>query len=149
MPNTIHLHRVFKAPPERVYKAFVTPNALAKWMAPHGYYATVHEMNATVGGVYKMSFTNLSTGKGDSFGGKYLELIPNEKIVHTDAFDKQDNLPGTMTVTTTFKPVLCGTEVRIEQAGLPDAIPVEFCYSGWQESLQLLALLVEAEHPEG
>lgn len=147
MPSTIRLHRVFKAPPERVYRAFLDPDALVKWMPPHGFTAKVHQFDAKVGGSYKMSFKNHTTGNSHSFGGKYLELVPNERIRHTDEFDDK-NLPGTMTVTVTFKKVLVGTEVNIVQEGVPDVIPAEACYLGWQESLILLAQLVEPEIPD-
>ena len=147
MPSTIKLHRVFKAPPARVYKAFLDPAALVKWMAPHGFTATVHSQDAKVGGRYKMSFSNLSTGSSHSFGGEYLELVPGERIRHTDVFDAP-GLPGTMTVTVTFKKVLVGTELNITQEGVPDAIPAEACYLGWGESLELLKLLVEPEIPD-
>jgi uncharacterized protein YndB with AHSA1/START domain len=147
MPSTIRLHRVFKAPPERVYRAFLDPEAMVKWLPPHGFTAKVHQIDARVGGSYKMSFKNFTTGNGHSFGGKYLELVPNERIVHTDVFDNP-GLPGTMTVTITFKKVFCGTEVNITQEGVPDAIPAEACYLGWQESLILLAQLVDPEIPD-
>ncbi len=145
--HTIRLHRVLKAPAERVYKAFLSPDALCKWMAPHGFTGTVHHIDAKVGGGYKMSFANFSTGKSHSFGGTYTELIPSEKICYNDQFD-DPNLPGTMLVTVTFKKVLCGTELHIVQEGVPAVIPAEMCYLGWQESLQLLTLLVEAEVPD-
>jgi uncharacterized protein YndB with AHSA1/START domain len=147
MPSTIRLHRVFKAPPERVYRAFLDPEAMVKWLPPHGFTAKVHHLDARVGGSYKMSFKNFTTGNGHSFGGKYLELVPNERIVHTDVFDNP-GLPGTMTVTITFKKVFCGTEVNITQEGVPDVIPAEACYLGWQESLILLAQLVDPEIPD-
>jgi uncharacterized protein YndB with AHSA1/START domain len=147
MPSTIRLHRVFKAPPERVYRAFLDPDALVKWMAPHGFTAKVHQLDARVGGSYKMSFKNFTTGNGHSFGGKYLELVQNERIVHTDEFDNP-GLPGTMKVTITFKKVLVGTEINITQEGVPDVIPAEACYLGWQESLILLAQLVDPEIPD-
>jgi uncharacterized protein YndB with AHSA1/START domain len=147
MPSTIRLHRVFQAPPERVYRAFLDPEAMVKWLPPHGFTAKVHQLDAKVGGTYKMSFKNFTTGNGHSFGGKYLELVPNERIVHTDVFDNP-GLPGTMTVTITFKKVLVGTEVNITQEGVPDAIPAEACYLGWQESLLLLAQLVNPEIPD-
>jgi uncharacterized protein YndB with AHSA1/START domain len=146
--NTIRLHRVLKAPAERVYRAFLDADALVKWMAPHGFTAKVHELDARVGGKYRMSFTNFSAGGSHSFGGSYLELVPNEKIRHTDSFDAP-GLPGEMITTVTLKKVLCGTEVSIEQAGVPEMIPPEMCYLGWQESLTLLALLVEPEIPAG
>jgi uncharacterized protein YndB with AHSA1/START domain len=142
--NTIRLHRVLRAPPERVYRAFLDPTALVKWMPPNGFTATVHHLDAKVGGTYAMSFTNFTTGKSDSFGGKYLELVPNERIVHTDQFD-DPNLPGEMRVTVTLKKVSVGTELSIVQEGVPDVIPPEACYLGWQDSLVLLAKLVEAE----
>ncbi len=145
--NTVRLHRVFAAPPERVYKAFLDAAALCKWLPPNGFTCTVHEIDAKVGGTYKMSFTNFSTGNGHSFGGKYLELVPGEKIVHTDSFD-DPNLPGEMVTTIVLKKVSCGTEVNITQENLPDAIPVEGCYLGWQDSLNLLALVVTPEIPD-
>lgn len=148
MANTIELHRVFRAPPERVYKAFLDPAAIVKWNPPHGFTATVHEMDARVGGVFRMSFTNFGTGKSHSFGGKYLELVPGELIRSTDIFD-DPNLPGEMVQTVRLQAVSCGTEVHITQEGLPEAIPPEACYLGWQESLQQLALLVEPEIPDG
>ncbi|HTE39295.1 MAG TPA: SRPBCC family protein [Steroidobacteraceae bacterium] len=148
MPNTIKLHRVFKAPAARIYKAFMDPDAMVKWLPPHGFTGKVHQHEAKVGGTYKMSFTNFSTGGSHSFGGKFLELSPGEKIRHTDKFD-DPNLPGEMVTTITFKKVLVGTEVHIEQAGVPDVIPPEACYLGWQESLVLLAQLVEPEIPDG
>jgi uncharacterized protein YndB with AHSA1/START domain len=150
MPNTtstVTLHRVLRATPERVYRAFLDADAMAKWLPPHGFTGKVHSMDARVGGGYRMSFTNFSTGKSHSFGGKYVELIPNELIRYTDSFE-DPNMPGEMQVTVTLKKVLCGTEVHILQAGIPAAIPVEFCYAGWQESLQLLALLVDPEIPD-
>ena len=145
MPTTtVKLHRVLRAPPERVYRAFLDAEAMAKWLPPHGFTGKVHQVDAKVGGTYKMSFTNFSTGHSHSFGGKYLELIPNERIRHTDKFDAA-NLPGEMQTTISFRPVSCGTEVDIVQEGIPEAIPPEGCYLGWQESLTLLAQLVEAE----
>ncbi len=146
MSGTVKLHRVLRAPAERIYRAFLDPDAMAKWLPPHGFTGKVHEMDARVGGRYKMSFSNFSTGNSHIFGGEYLELVENERIVHTDKFDDA-NLPGEMRVVVALKPVLVGTELSIEQAGIPDAIPVEACYLGWQESLQLLAQLVEAEIP--
>lgn len=146
MPATIQLHRIFRCPPDRVFRAFLDPDAMAKWLPPHGFTGRVHHIDAKVGGTYKMSFTNLGTGASHSFGGRYLELVPNEKIRHTDTFD-DPNLPGEMVVTVTFTPVLVGTEVRIVQEGVPDVIPAAACYLGWQESLALLAMLVEAEIP--
>lgn len=145
--NTIRLHRVLRAPPERIYRAFLDGEAMAKWLPPNGFTGKVHQMDARVGGAYKMSFTNFSTGHSQSFGGKYLELVPNERIRHTDAFD-DPNLPGEMVTTITFKKVFCGTELNIVQEGIPEAIPPEACYLGWQESLALLAKLVEAEVPD-
>ena len=142
--NTVRLHRVLRAPPERVYRAFITAEAMAKWIPPNGFTATVHHMEAKVGGTFKMSFTNFTTQQSHSFGGEYLELVPNELLRYTDEFD-DPNLPGVMQVTVSLKAVSCGTELSIEQAGIPDVIPVEMCYLGWQESLVLLAKLVEAE----
>lgn len=144
MPNTIRLHRVFQSSPERVYRAFIDPDAMVKWLPPNGFTAKVHHMDARAGGTYRMSFTNFTTGKSHSFGGKYLELLPHESIRYTDEFD-DPNLPGTMQTTVTLKKVSCGTEVNIIQEGVPDVIPAEACYLGWQESLILLAKLVEAE----
>lgn len=144
--NTIKLHRVFKTAPEKVYKAFLDPEAMVKCLPPNGFTGNVDHVDARVGGTYKMSFTNFGKGFTHSFGGEYLELIPNEKIVHTDKFD-DPNLPGEMTVTITIKKVVVGTEVNIVQEGVPAVIPPEACYLGWQESLTLLALLVEADIP--
>ena len=144
--NTISLHRVLKAPPERVYRAFLDPAALCKWLPPHGFTGTVHELYAKVGGKYRMSFTNFGSGNGHAFGGEYLELVPGKRIVHTDRFD-DPNLPGEMVTTISFVKVSCGTELHVTQEGVPSAIPPEMCYLGWQESLQLLALLVEPEIP--
>lgn len=144
--NTIRLHRVLRAPPERVYKAFTDADAFAKWLSPHGFTCKVHHLEAKVGGTFKMSFTNFSNGNSHSFGGKYLELTPHERIRYTDVFD-DPNLPGEMTVTINLKKVFCGTELNIEQAGVPAVIPAEACYMGWQESLTLLTLLVEPEIP--
>jgi len=146
--NTVELHRVLKSTADRVYRAFVTPAAVAKWLPPHGFTCTVHEQDSRVGGRYKMSFKNFSTGNGHSFGGEYLELVPNERIVHTDVFD-DTNLPGQMKVTIVLKKVMVGTELNIVQEGIPDVIPVEACYLGWQESLTLLTQLVEPEIPDG
>lgn len=146
--GTVKLHRVFRAPAERVYRAFLDPDALVKWMAPHGFTAKVHQIDARVGGTYRMSFTNFGTGKSHSFGGTYVELKPNELIRYTDKFEDQ-NLPGEIQVTITLRTVLCGTEVEIVQSGLPAAIPVEFCYLGWQESLSLLANIVDPQIPDG
>ncbi len=145
---SIKLHRVLRAPPERVYRAFLDPAALAKWNPPHGFTCTVHELDARVGGSYRISFTNFSTGKSHSFGGKYLELVPNELIRNTDKFD-DPNMAGEITLTVSLRPVLVGTELNILQEGLPDIIPEEACYLGWQESLELLAKLVEADIPDG
>ena len=147
MPNTIHLYRVFKAPPERLYRAFLDPAALCKWLPPHGFTGTVSEMDAKVGGRHRMAFTNVSSGKSEHFGGEYLELVPDQRIRYTDRFD-DPNLPGEMDTTVTFKAVLVGTEVQVVQAGVPDVIPVEACHLGWQESLAQLALLVEPEIPD-
>lgn len=145
--GTVRLHRVLRAKPERVYRAFLDPDAMVKWLPPNGFTGKVHHLDAKVGGTYKMSFTNLTTGNGHSFGGEYLELVPNERIRHTDKFD-DPNLPGEMTVTVSLKQVSVGTELDIVQEGIPEVIPVEACYLGWQESLALLAQLVEAEIPE-
>ena len=147
MGNTVRLHRVLKTSPDRLYKAFLDPDAMVKWLPPHGFTGKVHSMDARVGGGYKMSFTNFSTGNSHSFGGEYLELVPNRKIVHTDKFDAP-GLPGEMKVTITLNQVFCGTELDIVQEGIPDAIPVQACYLGWQESLTLLAQLVEPEIPD-
>jgi uncharacterized protein YndB with AHSA1/START domain len=145
--SSIRLHRVLRATPERVYRAFLDSAALAKWLPPNGFTCTVHQLDAKVGGTYKMSFTNFATGKSHSFGGMYLELKPNERIRYTAKFD-DPNLPGEMQTTITLKKVLCGTEVNIVQEGIPDVIPADGCYLGWQESLTLLANLVEAEIPD-
>lgn len=145
--NTIRLHRVLRGTPDRVYRAFIDPEAMVKWLPPHGFTGKVDEMDAREGGGYRMSFTNFSTGKKHSFGGRYVELKPGELIRYTDQFD-DPNLPGQMQVTVTLKPVLCGTELTVVQEGVPEAIPVEFCYQGWQESLNLLALLVDPEIPD-
>jgi uncharacterized protein YndB with AHSA1/START domain len=144
--HTVKLHRVLRATPERVYRAFLDADALAKWLPPHGFTGKVHHMDARVGGNYKMSFTNFSTGHSHSFGGEYLELLPNERIRHTDKFD-DPNLLGEMQTTISIKQVTCGTELDIIQKGIPEAIPPEACYLGWQESLTLLAQLVEVEIP--
>ena len=146
MPNTIRLQRVLRAPPERVYRAFLDADALVKWIPPHGFTGKVHELDARVGGKYRMSFTNFSADQTHAFGGTYLELVPNEFIRHTDEFD-DPNLPGELIVTITLKPVLCGTEINIVQEGMPDVIPPEMCHLGWQDSLSLLALLVEPNIP--
>ena len=142
--NTIRLHRVLRTTPERVYRAFLAGDAIVKWLPPHGFTGKVHHLDAKIGGTYKISFTHFTTGHTHSFGGKYLELVPNERIVHTDRFD-DSNLPGEMQVTISLKKVACGTELNIVQEGVPEAIPPEACYLGWQESLTLLAQLVEAE----
>jgi uncharacterized protein YndB with AHSA1/START domain len=142
--NTVTLHRVLRCPPERVYRAFITPAAMAKWLPPHGFTGTVHEMDAKVGGRYRMSFTNFTTGDGHSFGGSYLELEPGQRLRYTARFD-DPNLPGEMTTTVELRAVFCGTELRITQEGIPPMIPVEACYMGWQESLVLLAQLAEPE----
>ena len=147
MPGTVRFHRVLRATPERVYRAFIDADAMAKWLPPHGFTGKVHHIKAEVGGTYKMSFTNLTTGNGHSFGGTFLELVPNERIRHTDKFD-DPNLPGEMTVTVTLKKVSVGTELNIVQEGIPDVIPAEACMLGWQESLALLTKLVEAEIPD-
>ena len=144
--NTVTLHRVLRATPDRVYRAFLDADAMVKWLPPHGFTGKVHHLDATVGGTYKMSFTNFSTGHSHSFGGKYLELVPNERIRHTDSFD-DPNLPGEMETTISLRPVFCGVELNVVQQGIPEAIPAEACYLGWQESLALLAQLVEAEIP--
>ena len=145
--STIRLHRVLRATPDRVYRAFLDPDAMAKWLPPNGFTGKVHHMEAKVGGTHKMSFTNFSTGKSHSFGGRYLELRPHECIRYTDNFD-DPNLPGEMQTTLTLKKVSCGTELNIMQEGVPDVIPAEACYLGWQESLALLAKLVEAAIPD-
>ncbi len=147
MPNTITLHRVFAAPPAKIYKAFLDADALVKWLPPHGFTAKMHQQDLKVGGSFKMSFSNFSTGSSHSFGGTYLELVPDKLIRYNDKFD-DPNLPGEMQVTVQIKPVLVGTEVHITQAGIPDVIPPEACYLGWQESLQLLALLVQVDIPD-
>jgi uncharacterized protein YndB with AHSA1/START domain len=145
--NTVRLHRVLRATPERVYRAFLDADAMAKWLPPNGFTCKVHHADAKVGGTYKMSFTNFTTGKSHSFGGTYLELAPNERIRYTDKFD-DPNLPGEIQVTITLRQVFCGTELNITQEGIPAVIPAEACYLGWQESLTLLAQLVEAEIPD-
>ena len=144
MPNTVRLHRVVATKPEKVYRAFLEGDALAKWLPPNGFTCTVHELDAKAGGRFKMSFRNFTTGHSHSFGGDYLELVPYERILYTDKFD-DPNLPGEIQVTVTLKPVSCGTELHIVQAGLPDVIPPEACYLGWQQSLRNLARLVEPE----
>ena len=147
MPSTVQFHRVLRTTPERLYRAFIDPDAMAKWLPPNGFTGKVHHMDPRVGGSYKMSFTNFTSGKSHSFGGNYLELVPHERLRWTDQFD-DPNLPGEMTVTVSLKKVSVGTEMNIVQEGIPDAIPAEACYLGWQESLTLLALLVEAEIPD-
>ncbi len=142
--SSVRLHRVLRATPERVYRAFLDADAMAKWLPPNGFTGRVHALDARVGGTYRMSFTNFTTGHSHTFGGKYLELVPNERIRHTDSFD-DPNLPGEMQTTISIKQVACGTELDIIQEGIPEAIPAEACYLGWQESLNLLAQLVEAE----
>jgi uncharacterized protein YndB with AHSA1/START domain len=144
MPNTVKLHRVLKSTPDRVYRAFLDPDAMAKWLPPHGFTGKVHSIEPRVGGTYKMSFKNFTTGESHSFGGKYLDLVPNERIRHTDRFDDA-NLPGEMITTVTIKQVSVGVELNVVQEGIPDAIPAEACYLGWQESLTLLTQLVEPE----
>jgi uncharacterized protein YndB with AHSA1/START domain len=146
MPHTIRLHRVLRSTPEKVYRAFLDADAMSKWLPPHGFTCKVHHLAPKVGGTFKMSFTNFGTGNGHSFGGEYLELVPNERLRYTDKFD-DPNLPGEIQVTVTLKKVSCGTEVNIEQAGVPEVIPAEACYLGWQESLNQLAQLVEPEIP--
>ena len=145
--DTIQLHRVLRAPPERIYRAFLDAEAMAKWLPPHGFTCKVHHLEAKVGGSYKMSFTNFTTGHGHSFGGEYRELVPSERIRYTDKFD-DPNLSGEMQTTVTLKQVSCGTELKVVQEGLPEAIPLEMCYLGWQESLAQLADLVEPEIPD-
>ena len=148
MPTrSVQLHRVLRAPPEKVYRAFLEPDAIAKWIPPYGFTCKVHHRDAKTGGTFRMTFHNFSTGNGHSFGGEYLELLPGESIRYTDKFD-DPNLPGVMQVTVTLKPVLCGTELSIVQEGIPDVIPLEMCYLGWQESLAQLATLVEPNIPE-
>ena len=147
MPNTIRLHRVLRAAPEKVYRAFLDPDAKVKWLPPNGFTARVHQMDAKVGGKYRMSFTNFTTGRSHSFGGEFRELAPNERIRYTDRFD-DPNLPGEMLTTITLKAVSVGTELNVVQEGIPDVIPAEACYLGWQESLALLAKLVEPDIPD-
>lgn len=144
--NTVHMHRVIAAQPEKVYRAFIDPDAMARWLPPNGFTGKVHHMDAKVGGTFKMSFTNFTTGTAIGFGGEYLEVVPNERLRYTDVFD-DPNLPGVMTVTVTFKKVSVGTELIAAQEGVPAVIPLEACYLGWQESLQNLARLVEPEIP--
>jgi uncharacterized protein YndB with AHSA1/START domain len=143
----VRLHRVLKCKPERVFRAFVEPDALARWLPPYGFTCKVERIDARVGGTHRASFTNFSTGHSHSFGGEYLELVPNERLRYTDKFD-DPNLPGEMQVTVTLKPVLCGTELNVVQEGIPEVIPTEMCYLGWQESLAQLAQLVEPEIPD-
>jgi uncharacterized protein YndB with AHSA1/START domain len=147
MANTVTLHRIFTAPVEKVYKAFTDAAAMASWLPPYGFVCTVHSLNAMIGGTYKMSFTNFGTGSSHSFGGEYVEVIPNELLKYTDKFDAP-NLPGQMITTIQLKSVLCGTELIATQEGIPDAIPVEMCYLGWQESLDKLKRLVEPNIPD-
>lgn len=148
MPShTIRLHRVLRASPEKVYRAFIEADALARWMPPYGFLGKIHHLDAKVGGTFKMSFTNFTTGQSHSFGGEYLELVPQERLRYTDKFDDA-NLPGVMEVTVTLKKVICGTELNIEQAGVPEMIPAEMCYLGWQETLEQLAHLVEPDIKE-
>ncbi len=147
MPSTVRFHRVLRSTPERIYRAFLDPDAMAKWLPPNGFTGKVHSMDAKVGGSYKMSFTNFNSGKSHSFGGTFKELVPNERVSYTDKFDDA-NLPGQMLTTVTLKKVSVGTDVSIVQEGIPDMIPAEMCYLGWQESLVLLAKLVEAEIPD-
>ena len=144
--GTVRLHRVLRTSPEKIYRAFIEPAGLAKWLPPHGFTCTVHHLDAKVGGTFRMSFTNFTTGHSHSFGGEYKQLVPFELIQYTDKFD-DPNLPGEMTVTVTLKPVVCGTEVHIEQSGIPELIPAEMCYLGWQECLLQLANLVEPDIP--
>jgi uncharacterized protein YndB with AHSA1/START domain len=146
MPGTVRLHRVLRTKPEKIFKAFVDADALAKWLPPFGFTCKVHHLDAKVGGTFKMSFHNFSSGNGHSFDGEYIELIPNERIRYTDKFE-DPNLPGVLEVTVSLTPVLCGTELHVTQAGIPDAIPLEMCYLGWQESLAQLATLVEPDIP--
>jgi uncharacterized protein YndB with AHSA1/START domain len=145
--STIRLHRVLQTTPEKVYRAFLDSDAMAKWLPPHGFTAKVHHLDAKVGGTYKMSFTNFTSGKSHSFGGEYLELLPNERLRYTDRFD-DPNLPGEMQTTVTLKKVSCGTELNVVQEGVPEVIPAEACYVGWQQSLELLTKLVEPDIPD-
>lgn len=144
--GTVRLHRVLRAPPERVYRAFIDPDAMAKWLPPYGFTGHVHHMDAKVGGTFRVSFTNFGNGQSHAFGGEYLEMLPNERLRYSDKFD-DPNLPGVMTVTVSFKAVSMGTELGVVQEGIPEVIPLEACYLGWQESLMQLAKLVEAEIP--
>lgn len=145
--GTVKLHRILTAPPEKIYRAFLDADAIAKWLPPHGFTCKVNHLDAKIGGTYKMSFTNFSTGSSHSFAGKYLELVPNERIRHTNMFE-DTNLPGEMITTISLKKVFCGTELNIVQEGIPDMIPTEACYLGWQESLTLLAQLVQPDIPD-
>jgi len=147
MPNSVQLHRVLRAAPEKVYRAFLDPDAMAKWLPPNGFTGKVHQMEAKVGGTYRMSFTNFTTGRSHAFGGQYLELVPNERLRYSDKFE-DPALPGEMQTTVILKRVSCGTELNVRQDGLPEAIPTEMCYLGWQESLMQLAKLVEPEIPD-
>lgn len=147
MSGTVRLHRVIRATPERLYRAFLDPDAMAKWLPPHGFTGKVHHLDASVGGTYRMSFTNFSSGQSHAFGGTYVELVPHKRLRYTDRFD-DPGLPGEMQTTITLAPVSCGTELHVAQEGIPDVIPVEQCYLGWQESLALLTLLVEADIPD-
>ena len=146
MAHTLRLHRVLRAPPECVYRAFLDADALVKWLPPHGFTSKVHHLEPRVGGTFRMSFTNFSSGHSHAFGGEYLELLPHQRIRYTDTFD-DPHLPGTLTVTVEFKPVSCGTDLSVVQEGIPEVIPLEACYLGWQESLMLLGQLVEADIP--
>lgn len=145
--GTVRLHRVLRAKPEKIYRAFLDPEALARWLPPNGFTCKVDHLDARIGGTFRMAFRNFSSGKGHSFGGTYLELVANERICYTDKFD-DPNLPGEMIASVTLRSVVCGTELEIVQEGIPEAIPVEFCYLGWQESLEHLARLVEPEIPD-
>ncbi|RLS51345.1 MAG: polyketide cyclase [Planctomycetota bacterium] len=147
-PGTVRLHRVFRAPAERIYRAFLDPDAMVKWLPPYGFVGKIHSMDARVGGGYRMSFTNFGTGSSHSFGGTYLELTPHSRIRYSDQFD-DPNMPGEMQVTINLRPVACGTELEVTQMGIPTMIPVEFCYLGWQESMNQLALIVDPEIPDG
>lgn len=147
MPGTVKLHRVLRAKPEKVYRAFLEPDAVARWLPPNGFTCTVDHIDAKVGGSFKMAFRNFTSGNGHSFGGKYLELVPNERIRYSDKFD-DPNLPGEMITAVTLRKVSCGTEINVVQEGIPDMIPTEMCYLGWQESLEHLARLVEPEIPD-
>jgi uncharacterized protein YndB with AHSA1/START domain len=146
--NTVRLHRVLRTSPEKIYRAFIEPAAMERWLPPFGFLGKVHHSEPKVGGTFRMSFTNFGTGHSHSFGGEYLELLPNERLRYTDKFD-DPNLPGTITVTVNLKKVVCGTELNVEQTGIPEVIPAEMCYLGWQESLEQLAKLVEPEIPNG